>query len=98
MYGFGSLFCLQTGEKILISKLFDQIPLSCKVPPEDGGQRHSVKGIGFDHSVQRHVLKYQALSRSKRLLEGIVADDVTRQTGWTAQTIGVWLFSGFSAV
>ena len=48
--------------KVFISKFFDDGAIPVFAAQRNGGQRHTVKGVGFDHGVNGHIAKHQPIS------------------------------------
>ena len=57
----------------------------------------AVKGVVFAHGVYCHVAENKPVAYGKGLVKGIVADDISGQTGSGSETIGVRLFACLSA-
>lgn len=71
----------QSSHKFLIPKGFHHTALPTLIHPRDGRQAHAVEGVVFYHGVDRHVLEIEFIADLNLVVEGIVADHVTRKAG-----------------
>ena len=96
------LFCLYSVKskpalEILISKLMFKMDFSVSVYAVNSRKSDAVKGVVFAHGVYCHVAENKPVAYGKGLVKGIVADDISGQTGSGSETIGVRLFACLSA-
>lgn len=74
-------FLSQSSHKFLIPKGFHHTALPTLIHSRDGRQAHAVEGVVFYHGVDRHVLEIEFIADLNLVVEGIVADHVTRKAG-----------------
>lgn len=84
-------FLSQAHFEILISEFTNDFAIAVFAFHRNRWQWHAVKRICFNHGVDRHVFKYETVPFFQRLIEGVVANDVTRQTCLSAQTVQMGL-------
>ena len=85
---------LQPSLEILVAKFSHELIACLGTAAIDGWQRHAVEGVGLDHGVERHVLKYDLLTGAERHIERILTDDVACEAGAAGQQIGERLLPG----
>src|SRR5690606_5794979 len=59
----------------------------------EAGQGHAVEGGGFDDGVVAHVEEGDLVADGEGLVEAVVADDVAREAGGTAESVGPRFFA-----
>ena len=71
---------LQAALEILVAKCFEMLHAAFCVVIYIR-EIYPIEGVVFAHGVYRHIAEDQSVARFKGLVEGIVADNVPRQTG-----------------
>ena len=74
-------FLSQSSHKFLIPKGFHHTALPILIHSRDGRQAHAVEGVVFYHGVDRHVLEIESVTDPDLVVEGIIANHVTRKAG-----------------
>lgn len=59
------------------------------LPDSDAGKVDAIEGRGLNHRVVNHVIKDDKVTWLKRIVEGIVAHEISRQAGHTTQAVRV---------
>ena len=74
-----------------------KMDFSVSVYAVNGGKSDAVKGVVFAHGINRHIAENKPVACGKWLVNGIVADTISGQSGSGSETISIRLFARLSA-